>query len=333
MHATYQEISRLMSDRQASALTGISRTTPHRYRHKPHGAARKPGPQSTPHALSTAERQRILEVCTAKDAVDKSVAQVYHRLLDTGTYIASMSSMYRVLRADKLVGDRRAQATHPPRVKPELHATGPDQVHSWDITKLSTSVRGKYYNAYVMMDVWSRRLIHVEVHETETADLAQRFMRNAIINNGGVIPDYVHSDNGSPMTGKTMREFLHDCGIKQSLSRPRVSNDNPFSESNFKTLKYAPAYPDQFHSLQEAHEYMLAFQEYYNNCHYHKGIAYFTPQSVHDGSWRAVHAERQQRLNTAYANHPGRFLSGPPVVKTPPTDTWINKPTPPATAA
>ena len=191
-----------------------------------------------PSALSEKERAEILEVLNGDRFADKSPAQVWAVCLDEGRYLGSVSTMYRLLRAAGPVRERRAQATHPARVRPELVADGPDQVWSWDITKLKGPVRGLYYDAYVMLDIYSRKNVHWEVHSTENGELAQDFITNCIIANVGVMPGTIHSDNGTSMTSKNVAALLADLHIERSLSRPRVSNDNPYSEAAFKTLKY-----------------------------------------------------------------------------------------------
>ena len=190
---------------------------------------------------------------------DKAPEQVWAVLLDDGRYLCSVSTMYRILRAHNQIRERRAQASHPPRVIPELVASGPDQVFSWDITKLKGPTKGCYYDAYVIMDIYSRKIIHCEVHDGESGPLARDFLTNAIRANAGAVPRYVHSDNGTSMTSKTVAGLLADCHITRSLSRPHTSNDNPYSEAMFKTVKYCPAFPDRFGSLHDARQFMATF--------------------------------------------------------------------------
>jgi len=212
-----------------------------------------------PTALNEQERAQILEVLNSDRFADKSPAQVWAVCLDEGRYLGSVSTMYRLLRAAGPVRERRAQATHPARVRPELVADGPDQVWSWDITKLKGPVRGLYYDAYVMLDIYSRKNIHWEVHSTENGELAQDFITNCIIANQGVMPGTIHSDNGTSMTSKNVAALLADLHIERSLSRPRVSNDNPYSEAAFKTLKYCPAFPGNFTSIYAARVFLSLF--------------------------------------------------------------------------
>jgi putative transposase len=235
--------------------------------------------------------------------------------------------MYRVLASRDEVRERRAQAAHPPRVRPELVADGPDQVWTWDITKLKSEWRGLYFDLYVMIDIYSRKAIHWEVHATENGDLAREFIENAITANGGARPGYIHADNGTSMTSKPVADLLSDLRITQSHSRPHVSNDNPYSEANFKTLKYCPAFPGKFASLGEASEFSGLFFTYYNTQHRHSGIGLHTPQSVHDGTARAIQGRRQQVLDAAYAARPERFRR-PPKAPELPRKAWINQPRP-----
>ena len=268
----------------------------------------------------------LLAVLNSERFADKSPAQVWAILLDEGIYIASVSSMYRVLRAADQVRERRAQAAHPPRVRPELVADGPDQVWTWDITKLKGPWRGTYFDLYVMIDIFSRKAIHQEVHLTETGDLAAEFIENAIAANGGARPGYIHADNGTSMTSKTVADLLSDLRITKSHSRPHVSNDNPYSEANFKTLKYCPAFPGSFATLGEARQFCGIFFTHYNNEHRHSGIGLHTPASVHDGTARAIQARRQQVLDAAFAARPDRFRARRPVAPKLPGKAWINKP-------
>ena len=257
---------------------------------------------------------------------DKAPAQVWAILLDEGRYLCSQSTMYRILRAGQQVRERRAVAAHPPRTIPTLLACGPDEVFSWDITKLAGPVRGVYYDAYVIIDIYSRKIIHWQIHPGESGVLARDFLDAAIRANGGVLPGSIHSDNGTSMTSKTVGEFLAGLEITRSLSRPHVSNDNPYSESMFKTLKYCPVFPDRFGSIQDARVFMAVFVDYYNNHHRHSGIGLYTPASVHDGSWIKVRKARQAVLDAAYQANPDRFRRGHPIAPTVPKKAWINQP-------
>lgn len=283
--------------------------------------------QRAPHpaALSEEERESVLEILDSERFADKSPAQAWAVLLDEGCCYCSIRSMYRILEEKNEVRERRAQASHPPRVRPELVATGPDQVWTWDITKLKTPWKGQYFDLYVMIDIFSRKAVHWEVHSTETGDLAKTFMENAIISNGGARPEYIHADNGTSMTSQPVADLLSALRITKSHSRPRVPNDNPYSEANFKTLKYCPVFPGSFATIGEATEFCRIFFDYYNNEHRHSGIGLHTPQSVHDGTARRIRERRQEILDAAYAAHPERFRSHPVAPKLP-GKVWINKP-------
>jgi transposase InsO family protein len=236
----------LTSETAACRLLGKSRATLHRQRNpKPERETGRPPPQRAAHpaALTREERDQALAVLDSERFADKSPAQAWAVLLDEGCYLCSIRTMYRILKAEGQVRERRAQAAHPPRVRPELVASGPGQVWTWDITKLKGPWRGTYFDLYVMIDIFSRKAIRWEVHPTETGDLAKEFIENAIAGNGGARPDYIHADNGTSMTSKSVSQLLSDLSITRSHSRPHVSNDNPYSESAFKTLKYCPVFP------------------------------------------------------------------------------------------
>ena len=227
------ELEPFTSVKRACELLGKSRATLHRQRN-PEPAAEKapPGPRAPhPAALTGAEQAALLAVLDSERFADKSPAQVYAILLDDGIYLASIRTMYRVMTLADQVRERRAQAAHPPRVRPELVADGPDQVWTWDITKLKGPWRGTYFDLYVMLDIFSRKVIHWEAHYGESGDLAKAFMQHAIAANGGARPRYIHADNGTSMTSKNVATLLTDLNITRSHSRPHVSNDNPFSEA------------------------------------------------------------------------------------------------------
>ena len=323
----FTELDMLCATKTACELLGKSRATLYRRRSprpKVPAAARPRAPH--PAALSEAERVKVLAVLNAERFVDKSPAQAWAILLDEGVYLASVSTMYRLLRASDQVHERRAQATHPPRVRPELVAGGPDEVWSWDITKLAGPCRGVYFDLYAILDIFSRKAIHWEVHATETGDLAKAFINTAIIANGGVLPNAIHADNGTSMTSKTVAMLLADLKIDRSHSRPHVSNDNPYSEAQFKTLKYCPAFPDRFGSVQDARVFCDVFFGYYNHEHRHSGIGLHTPASVHDGTASEIQARRQEVLDAAFAANPNRFRGRRPLAAPLPAKVWINQP-------
>jgi putative transposase len=285
-----------------------------------------PVPGIQPSALNDAERAAILTELDSARFADKAPAQAWAVLLDEGRYLGSVSTFYRVLRSSGEVRERRAQAAHPPRVRPELLAHGPDQVWSWDITKLKGPIRGVYFDAYVMLDIFSRKIIHWAIHNTETGELAKEFIENSIAANQGTMPNTIHSDNGTSMTSKNVASLLSDLCIERSRSRPHTSNDNPYSEAAFKTLKYCPAFPENFTSIYDARKFGHEFFAYYNAEHRHSGIALYTPGSVHDGTWESIRDDRQIVLNAAFAAHPGRFKRGRPQAPQLPRRAWINRP-------
>lgn len=260
---------------------------------------------------------------------DAAPAQVWASMLDEGAYLASESTMYRLLRAGGELRERRRQAIHPPRTIPELVATRPNRVWSYDATALKGPTRGVHYDLLVMLDIWSRYVpgwLVVDVHD---AKIVRAWIDQVVAAQGGVDPGTltIHSDRGSPMTSKPVAALLADLKIGRTHSRPQVSNDNPYSESGFKTLKYCPEFPERFGSLADARSFCAAFFDRYNHQHRHSGIGLHTPASVHFGTAVAVRAERAKVLDAAYAAHPERFVNKAPVPPALPGAAWINKPT------
>ena len=326
-HDALAQLEALTSTVTACAVLGVPRASVYRARApRVHGPAPRRTGGTQPAALGATEREAILAVLDSERFVDKSATQVWAVLLDEGVYLGSVSTYYRVLRAAGQVKERRAQATHPARVRPELLADAPHQVWTWDITKLKGPHRGEYYDAYVMLDIYSRKAVHHEVHTGESGALAARFIEAAIAANNGTIPTTIHSDNGTSMTSKNVAALLTDLNITASRSRPKVSNDNPYSEAAFKTLKYCPAFPEAFTDLTDARDFMNLFFDYYNHDHRHSGIGLHTPASVHDGTWQTIHQHRQDVLDAAYTAHPERFPRGRPHAPALPTRAWINRP-------
>ncbi|WP_425596881.1 transposase [Serinicoccus marinus] len=261
---------------------------------------------------------------TSHRFADKSVAQTWATLLDEGTYLCSQSTMHRLLRAHDMAGERRNQATHPARVRPELVASAPGAVWSWDITKLRGPGRGVYYDLYVVLDIFSRFVVAWTVAGAEDSQIAKNLLAQAMGVHG--VPEAVHADRGTSMTSKPVAQLLVDLGVARSHSRPHVSKDNPYSEAAFKTLKYAPVFPDRFGSLADARAFGEEFFAYYNHEHRHSGIGLHTPASVHYGTVTEVRAQRQQTLDAAYAAHPERFGHARPTPPRLPTAAWINQP-------
>jgi putative transposase len=293
----------------------------------------RPAPRPQPRALAPAERQQVLEVLHAERFWDAAPASVYAALLDEGVYLASVSTMYRLLRQHGETGDRRRHATHPARVKPELVAHGPNQVWSWDITKLAGPAKWSYYHLYVILDVYSRYVVGWMVAHQEAASLAERLLADTIsaqrVDDGQLS---VHADRGTSMTSKPVALLLADLGVTKSHSRPHVPDDNPYSESQFKTLKHHPSFPDRFDSIQDARAFCQGFFRWYNFEHYHSGIGLLTPADVHYGRAEQVLAARQVVLSDAYAAHPERFVRTPPTPPRLPRAVWINKPVDPTEA-
>lgn len=328
---TYRElIASGASTRTASRLSGIARASMDRDAARPTPLLRQR--QAPANALTPVEKARVLAVLDGPEFVDAAPAQVYAALLDQGIYVGSVSTMYRVLREHAQVVERRRQARHPARTRPELVATGPGQVLSWDITKLKGPVKGCYYDAYVMIDIYSRYIVGVKVYAREDGELAAEMMREVFGVHG--IPHVVHADRGTAMTSKSVADLLEDLSVTRSHSRPKVSNDNPQIEAWNKTLKYAPVFPERFASLADARQFMTDFVAWYNECHHHCGLGLHTPSEVHHGRHHAVRARREATLATARAAHPERFgkVDRLPKILHLPDQVWINKPELEATA-
>jgi putative transposase len=310
--------------RRACKFVGRPRSTHYwRARPRPAAAAERRARPRPANALSDAERDRVRELLRDPAFVDKAPAQVWARLLDDGIYLCSQSTMYRILRATGESRERRRQATHPAKVKPELVALAPGEVYSWDITKLRGPLRGVWYDLYVMLDIFSRYVVGWRVEETETAELATEFIDDVIRTYGK--PRAVHADRGTSMTSKSVAQLLVDLDVARSHSRPHVSNDNAFSEAAFKTLKYCPAFPDHFDDIDHARAFCKEFFDYYCHEHYHSGLGLHTPASVHFGTAEAIRADRADVLAAAYARNPERFSRRPEPSKLP-TVAWINPP-------
>jgi transposase InsO family protein len=308
-------------------LTGINRSTAQR-RTKPVTAQHIPRSHRVPmNKLTDTERARVLQVLNSDRFIDSAPLTVWATLLDEGVYLCSVSTMYRILAENTQVKERRRQARHPRATCPELVATAPRQVYSWDITKLAGPAKGLYYDAYVMIDIYSRHIVGCHIHTRESGVLATELMQQIFGTHG--IPHVVHADRGTSMTSKSVTTLLADLQVTQSHSRPRVSNDNPYSEAWFKTLKYAPEFPTRFGSLWHARDFMARFVDWYNNEHRHTGIGLHTPAAVFYGLATARDLERRQTLTTARAQHPSRFSSATtaPKIIDLPTTASINPPT------
>ncbi|WP_235498446.1 IS3 family transposase [Frankia sp. R43] len=316
-----------MPVKRACAYTGRSRAT--HYRHTaPGGRLHGPWParKPPPAALSDTERAQVLAVLARAEYQDLAIPQVWARELDAGRYWCSLSTMYRIARAAGQTRERRAQATHPARVRPELSATGPDEIWTWDITALKGPAKGVWYKLYVILDIYSRYVTGWLVAAAEDAVVAKDFLTDAI-NRNGAAPRAIHADRGGAMVSKQVSDLLVELGVHRSHSRPRTSNDNPYSEAQFKTLKYSYDFPDRFGSLADARAFCEGFFTAYNHDHRHSGIGFHTPASVHFGTAEQVQAHRQAILDRARAAHPERFARRPRPPRLPET-VWINQPLP-----
>jgi len=326
--AAVNELSPVVGVRKACEAVGEAQARWYR-RHRQSPAVARPGrvARPQPRALSDAEQAKVREVLNSPEHVDQAPATVYAELLDEGIYLASVSSMYRVLRAHDEVRERRRQATHPAAKKPELIAEAPNQVWSWDITKLLGPEKWTYYYLYVIIDIYSRYTPGWMLATAENGQLAERFLADTVarqnIEHGQLS---IHADRGSPMTAKPVAFLLADLGVTKSHSRPHCSNDNPYSESQFRTLKYRPEFPDRFGSIQDARAFCGPFFDWYNNKHRHSGIGYHTPADVHYGRAQAIRQQRAVVLDIAYHQHPERFVRKPPQPPKLPAVAWINKP-------
>jgi putative transposase len=278
-------------------------------------------------ALATDERLGVLGLLREERFVDQAPAEVYATLLDEGLYRCSIRTMYRILHENDEVRERRQQLRHPVYVKPELLAEGPNQVWSWDISKLMGPAKWTYFYLYVILDIFSRRVVGWCVADTESAALFKPLFEDAVTKHD-VPPGQLtlHADRGPSMKAKATALLLADLGVTKSHSRPYTSDDNPFSESCFKTLKYQPQFPKRFGSIQDAKSFCRAFFDWYNQHHRHLGIGLMTPDQVHYGQADEVHAARQTTLDNAFRANPNRFVNKAPQPPTKPTAVWINPP-------
>jgi putative transposase len=322
--ASVEELAPVVGRKRACAVLGRSRASHYRARRPPRCGP--PAPKRSHRALRPAEADAIVETLNEERFCDRAPAQVWATLLDEGTYLASVSTMYRLLRERAQVRERRAQARRPALVKPELVATRPNEVWSWDITKLAGPYKWTWFQLYTILDVYSRYVVGWLVAPRESATLAEQLIGDAIFRHQ--IPDgqlTLHADRGSSMTSRTVSQLLADLGVLQSHSRPHQSNDNPYSESQFKTLKYSPGFPKRFANIASARSFCEGFFERYNNEHRHSGIGLHTPADVHFGLAEAVREKRQGVLDAAFTSMPQRFRR-PPHAPQIPEVFWINRP-------
>ncbi len=304
----------------------VSRST--LYRHlKPNTPATKAPRTESPRALPEETRQAILDYLHSDEFVDCSPHAAFHTLLDRDIYLASVRSFYRILDANKEVKERRNQLRHPEYTKPELLATGPLQVWSWDITELKGPGKWEYYHLYVVIDIYSRLVVGWMLAPQESGELATQLLKKAI-ERQGVRPGQltVHSDRGAAMQSKPVVALLSQLDVLKTNSRPHVSNDNPFSESQFKTTKYHPEFPKRFGSFEDALSFLRTFMPWYNEQHCHSGIQYLRPADVHYGRAEAILAARHQTEMAHYHALPERYIQGPPKRKLLPDAVYINPP-------
>jgi len=278
-------------------------------------------------ALSEAERIAVLATLDSERFADLAPAQIFAQLLDEGIYLCSISTMYRILRGSGEVRERRRLARHPEYRKPELLATGPRQVLSWDITKLRGPEKGVWYSLLVMIDIFSRYVVGWMLVRRSDATIAKQFIADVIAREGIEAGEAViHADRGTEMTAQPVCALLDNLGIARSHSRPHVSDDNPYSESINKTLKYSAGFPDRFGSLEDGKRFCRNFFNTYNNIHRHSGIALLTPAVVHHGKADGVLNDRYAVMQAAYQTHPNRFIAGAPRRHELPRAAWINQP-------
>jgi putative transposase len=312
----------------ACQALGLPRSSLYRVRAAKQGPP-KPAcePKPPPRALSQEEKANVRQVLNSKRFQDFAPREVYATLLDEGQYLCHWRTMYRILEEHDEVRERRNQLRHPSYQKPELLATGPNQVWSWDITRLLGPVKWTYYYLYVVLDIFSRYVVGWLIAERESARLARELVGQTCVKQG-IQPEQLtlHADRGSPMIAKSLAMLLADLGVTKSHTRPYTSEDNPYSEAHFKTLKYRPDYPDRFGCPADARAWARAFFDWYNYEHHHSALGLLIPADVHYGRAAQIREQRQQVLRAAYEQHPERFVKGPPQPPELPVAVWINPP-------
>jgi putative transposase len=325
--AAVEELSAEVGIRRACQDLAIPRSGIYRRRRRRLSPPVVGARRSSARRLKDDEKSTVLACLHEERFQDCSPAQVYASLLDDGQYHCSIRTMYRLLDAEGENHERRDQLIHPPYRKPELLATGPNQLWSWDITKLRGPVKWSFYYLYVILDVFSRYVTGWMIAYRETAGLAKELIDQSC-NRQKITPGQltIHADRGAAMTSKSLALFLADLGVVKTHSRPHVSDDNPFSEAHFKTLKYRPPYPDRFGSIQDARRFCQDFFPWYNHQHHHSGLNLLTPASVHYGLAAQLISQRQTVLDAAYQAHPERFVRRPPLHPSLPDAVWINPP-------
>ena len=308
---------------EACASVGLPRATYYRSLSPPEVATRR----RSHRRLTDIERQHVLETLTSERFGDQSVRQVWAQLLDEGRYLCSVRTMYRILAENQAVRERRNQLRHPEYHRPELLATGPNQLWSWDITKLKGPRKWNYFYLYVILDVYSRKVVGWLLANRESSTLAVELIRQSCQREGIAREQLtVHADRGSSMRSKPVAFLLADLGVTKTHSRPYTSTDNPYSEAQFRTLKYQPDFPERFGSLEDARSFLQGFFSWYNDEHRHSGIGLVTPAQRHAGEDKLVYERRQEVLEAFYKQHQERFVRGIPSPPELPTEVWINKP-------
>jgi putative transposase len=314
----------------ASACVALNLSRASVYRQRGHLArpTSMPRPRPKPRrALDAAECQTVLNLLHAPRFADQAPAEIYACLLDEGFYHCSIRTMYRILATSQEVRERRQQLRHPVYKKPELLAQAPNEVWSWDITKLMGPAKWSYFYLYVIIDIFSRRVVGWCVADRESATLFAALFEDATTKHPAPKGQLtLHADRGGPMRAKATALLLADLGVTKSHSRPHTSNDNPFSESHFKTMKYQPQFPQRFGCIQDAKTFCRGFFDWYNQDHHHAGIGLMTPDQVHYGQADEVHAARQVTLDGAFSRNPERFVRKEPEPPAKPIATWINPP-------
>ncbi len=325
-------LSEDVSHSAACRAFGVPRSSFYR-RRRPYEskAATRIAARAVRRRLSAEERAAVLATLNSERFADASVSEVYATLLDEGLYLCSISTMYRILRGMRQVRERREQLQHPNYQRPELLATAPNQVWSWDITKLRGPAKWMFFQLYVILDIFSRYVVGWLVADRESEVLAVDLIKQTCIKQrirpGQLI---LHADRGSSMSSKPLAFLLADLGVEKSHSRPHVSNDNPYSESQFKTMKYRPEFPDRFAGIEQAREFCRIFFPWYNHEHRHSGIGLLTPATVHYGRALDITSQRAGVLEGAFNAHPERFVRGVPQPPARPTAAWINPPVVPS---
>jgi putative transposase len=325
--AALDQLSPIVGVKRSCQALAVPRASLYRRRRRGLSASPVAAQRHSGRALGEGEQATILECLHAERFQDCSPAQVYAALLDEGRYYCSIRTMYRLLEARGESCERRDQLIHPPYQKPELLATAPNQLWSWDITKLRGPVKWTFYYLYVILDVFSRYVVGWMIAYRESAELAKRLIEHTC-RKQNIAPGHltIHADRGSSMKSKPVALLLADLGVLKTHSRPHVCDDNPYSESQFRTLKYRADFPDRFGSIEDARGFCQSFFHWYNHEHHHSGLGLMTPAAVHYGQAADLLARRQLVLDAAFRDHPERFVRRPPRPPELPSAVWINKP-------